>query len=146
VITPAAANADPKPTVATARSITSRKIEVKRAYLEAAERDGRSRVAANRSGARECQWVYGSTTIETGGSVPLFDDYCTEALITLRVFLRVGRSVRPGFIKICSYAPHPIKTSSKRPRSPRSPAPCHASGIATRLAVLAPESLLVTGG
>jgi hypothetical protein len=84
-----------------------------------------------------------------GGSVPLFDDYCTEAQVTLRLSRRVGRSVRPGVhqdLFLCAVPDQDLVEAATRSPGPRSPAPCHASRIATRLQSLPLSHLLVTGG
>jgi len=85
-----------------------RKIDVVRPYLQAAERAGRSRVAAI-GVTREFQWVFDCTTRDDGGPVPWFDYYRTERLVSCFYFYVWDERCGPGFIKVCSYAPYPIK-------------------------------------
>jgi hypothetical protein len=85
-----------------------RKIDVIRPYLEAAERDGISKVVAVGE-AREFQWVFDATkkTGPDGGT--WFRFWRTERLVTCYYFYIWDERAGPGFIKICTYAPYPVK-------------------------------------
>jgi hypothetical protein len=85
-----------------------RKIEVMRPYLEAAERTGRSQVAAI-GVAAEIQWVYDATQKEAPNGIPWFDYYRAERKVTCYYVYIFDEQIGPGFIKICAYAPYPIK-------------------------------------
>jgi hypothetical protein len=84
-----------------------RKIDVVRPYLETAERDGRSRVVAI-GVAREFQWVWDASKNDTPAG-PWFAYYRTERLVTCYYAYIWDDRLGPGFIKICSYAPYPVK-------------------------------------
>ena len=85
-----------------------RKLDLIRPYLEAAEKAGRSRVVAVGE-AREFQWVFGATRTESPDGVPWFRFYRTERLVTCYYFYIHDRRVGPAFIKVCTYAPYPVK-------------------------------------
>jgi hypothetical protein len=84
-----------------------RKIDVVRPFLEAAERDGRSRVVAI-GVAREFQWVWDASKKDTPVG-PWFAYYRAERLVTCYYVYVWDDRLGPGFIKICSYAPYPVK-------------------------------------
>ena len=85
-----------------------RKLEVVRPYLDAAEKAGQSAVVAIGE-AREFQW--GSRRDEEGrpgrGAVVRF--YRTERLVTCYYFYIHDRRAGAAFIKVCCYAPYPVK-------------------------------------
>ena len=85
-----------------------RKLEVIRPYLDAAERAGRSEVVAIGE-AREFQWVFDATMKDGPDGVPWFRFYRTERLVTCYYFYINDRRVAPAFIKVCCYAPYPVK-------------------------------------
>jgi hypothetical protein len=85
-----------------------RKLDVIRPYLEAAERDGRQGVVAI-GVAQEFQWVYAATCTGTSNGIPWFSYYRTERRVTCYYAYIFDQRVGPGFIKICAYAPYPVK-------------------------------------
>ncbi len=85
-----------------------RKLDVMRPYLDAAERAGQSEVVAIGE-AREFQWVFDATRKEGPDGVPWFRFYRTERLVTCYYFYIHDRRVGPAFIKVCAYAPYPVK-------------------------------------
>src|SRR5213080_1797391 len=85
-----------------------RKLDVMRPYLEAAEKAGRSEVVAIGE-AREFQWVFDATRKEGPDGVPWFRFYRTERLVTCYYFYIHDRRAGPAFIKVCAYAPYPVK-------------------------------------
>ena len=85
-----------------------RKLDVIRPYLDAAERAGQSKVVAIGE-AREFQWVFDATRKQDGDGVPWFRFYRTERLVTCYYFYLHDRRVGPAFIKVCAYAPYPVK-------------------------------------
>jgi hypothetical protein len=85
-----------------------RKIEVMRPLLEAAEHEGISRVAAI-GVAQEFQWVWQATEKPTSNGMPWFDYYRAERRTTCYYVYIWDTEMGPGFIKICAYAPYPVK-------------------------------------
>src|SRR5437773_3121239 len=85
-----------------------RKLDVMRPYLEAAEMAGASEVVAIGE-AREFQWVFDATRKEGPDGVPWFRFYRTERLVTCYYFYIHDRRAGPAFIKVCAYAPYPVK-------------------------------------
>ena len=85
-----------------------RKLEVIRPYLDAAERAGRSEVVAIGE-AREFQWVFDATKKAGPDGVPWFRFYRTERLVTCYYFYIHDRRIGAAFIKVCCYAPYPVK-------------------------------------
>ena len=85
-----------------------RKLDVVRPYLDAAEQAGRSEVVAIGE-AREFQWVFDATKKAGPDGVPWFRFYRTERLVTCYYFYIHDRRVGPAFIKVCCYAPYPVK-------------------------------------
>lgn len=85
-----------------------RKIDVIRPYLEAAERDGRPGVVAI-GVAQEFQWVWAATRKESANGIPWFSYYRSERRVTCYYAYVWDDRMGPGFIKICAYAPYPVK-------------------------------------
>ena len=85
-----------------------RKLDVMRPHLEAAEKAGASKVVAI-GVAREFQWVFDATRKEGPDGVPWFRFYRTERLVACYYFYIHDRRVGPAFIKVCAYAPYPVK-------------------------------------
>ena len=85
-----------------------RKLEVVRPYLDAAEKAGQSKVVAIGE-AREFQWVFDATKKAGPDGVPWFRFYRTERLVTWYYFYIHDRRIGPAFIKVCCYAPYPVK-------------------------------------
>ena len=106
-----------------------RKLDVMRPYLDAAERAGQSKVVAIGE-AREFQWVFDATRKQDGDRVPWFRFYRTERLVTCYYFYLHDRRIGPAFIKVCAYAPYPVKAG------------CNGHEIARRAALA--EGIAVT--
>ena len=106
-----------------------RKLDVVRPLLEAAEAAGQSKVVAVGE-AREFQRVFDATKKESADGVPWFRFYRTERLVTCYYFYLHDRKIGPAFIKVCSYAPYPVKVR------------CNGHEIARRMA--AAEGIEVT--
>jgi hypothetical protein len=85
-----------------------RKLDVMQPYLVAAEQAGQSAVVAIGE-AREFQWVYDATKKDSPDGVPWFRFYRTERLVTCYYFYIHDRRCGPAFIKVCTYAPYPVK-------------------------------------
>jgi len=85
-----------------------RKLEVIRPYLDAAEKAGQSKVVAIGE-AREFQWVFDATKKDGPDGVPWFRFYRTERLVTCYYFYIHDRRAGAAFIKVCCYAPYPVK-------------------------------------
>jgi hypothetical protein len=85
-----------------------RKIDVVRPYLEAAERAGRPGVVAI-GVAQEFQWAWDATRKDTSNGIPWFSYYRSERRVTCYYAYIWDDRMGPGFIKICSYAPYPVK-------------------------------------
>jgi hypothetical protein len=85
-----------------------RKIDVIRPYLEAAERAGRPGVVAI-GVAQEFQWAWDATRKDTSNGIPWFSYYRSERRVTCYYAYIWDDRMGPGFIKICSYAPYPVK-------------------------------------
>ena len=85
-----------------------RKLEVIRPYLDAAEQAGQSKVVAIGE-AREFQWVFDATKKDGPDGVPWFRFYRTGRLVTCYYFYIHDRRTGPAFIKVCCYAPYPVK-------------------------------------
>jgi hypothetical protein len=85
-----------------------RKLDVVRPYLDAAEKAGQSKVVAIGE-AREFQRVFDATKRDGPDGLPWFRFYRTERLVTCYYFYIHDRRVGPAFIKVCCYAPYPVK-------------------------------------
>jgi hypothetical protein len=85
-----------------------RKIDVIRPYLEAAAASGRSQVAAI-GVAQEFQWAWDATQKATSNGIPWFSYYRTRRRVTCYYAYIFDERMGPGFIKICAYAPYPVK-------------------------------------
>jgi hypothetical protein len=85
-----------------------RKIDVIRPYLDAAERASISKVVAVGE-AREFQWVFDATKRQGPDGGVWFKFWRAERLVTCFYFYIWDQRCGPGFIKICSYAPYPVK-------------------------------------
>jgi hypothetical protein len=85
-----------------------RKLDVMRPYLEAAEMAGASKVVAIGE-AREFQWVFDATRKQDADGGVWFRFYRTERLVTCYYFYLHDRRIGPAFIKVCTYAPYPVK-------------------------------------
>ena len=85
-----------------------RKLDVIRPYLDAAEKAGQSKVVAIGE-AREFQWVFDATKKDGPDGVPWFKFYRTERLVTCYYFYIHDRRIGAAFIKVCCYAPYPVK-------------------------------------
>ena len=85
-----------------------RKLDVVRPYLDAAEKAGQSNVVAIGE-AREFQWVFDATKKDGPDGVPWFKFYRTERLVTCYYFYIHDRRIGAAFIKVCCYAPYPVK-------------------------------------
>ena len=85
-----------------------RKIDVIRPYLAAAECAGRPGVVAI-GVAQEFQWVWDATQKATSNGIPWFSYYRTERRVTCYYAYIFDERMGPGFIKICAYAPYPVK-------------------------------------
>ena len=85
-----------------------RKLDVMRPCLDAAERAGASKVVAIGE-AREFQWVFDAIRKDGPDGVPWFKFYRTERLVTCYYFYIHDRRAGPAFIKVCAYAPYPVK-------------------------------------
>jgi len=85
-----------------------RKIDVMQPYLDAAEAAGTSKVVAI-GAAREFQWVFDATKKQGPDGGVWFAYYRTERLVTCYYFYVWDERCGSGFIKICTYAPYPVK-------------------------------------
>jgi hypothetical protein len=85
-----------------------RKIDVMQPYLEAGERAGVPKVVAIGE-AREFQWVFDATKKQASDGTVWFRFYRTERLVTCYYFYIWDERCGAGFIKICTYAPYPVK-------------------------------------
>ena len=85
-----------------------RKIDVIRPYLDAAGQAGTSKVVAIGE-AREFQWVFDATKKTGPDGMVWFRFYRTERLVTCYYFYIWDERCGSGFIKICTYAPYPVK-------------------------------------
>jgi hypothetical protein len=85
-----------------------RKIEVVRPLLEAAERDGRSKVVAV-GVAQEFQQAWDAARKDMPGGPPWFSWYRAEKRVTCYYAYIWDDRLGSGFIKVCSYAPYPVK-------------------------------------
>ena len=59
--------------------------------------------------AREFQWVFDATKKDGPDGVPWFRFYRTERLVTCYYFYIHDRRMGAAFIKVCCYAPYPVK-------------------------------------
>ena len=59
--------------------------------------------------AREFQWVFDATKKDGPDGVPWFRFYRTERLVTCYYFYIHDRRAGAAFIKVCCYAPYPVK-------------------------------------
>ena len=85
-----------------------RKIDVVRPYLEATERAGRPGVVAI-GVAQEFQWAWDATRKDMPGGAPWFSYYRAERRVTCYYAYVWDDRMGAGFIKICAYAPYPVK-------------------------------------
>jgi len=85
-----------------------RKLDHVRPYLDAAERARRYGVVAIVA-AQEFQWVFAATKKTGPGGGVYFDWRKTERRVSCYYFYIHDREFGPGFIKICTYLPYPIK-------------------------------------
>jgi hypothetical protein len=85
-----------------------RKIDVVRPLLAAAERDGRSKMVAI-GVAQEFQWAWDATSKEMPGGAPWFSWYRADKRVTCYYAYIWDDRMGPGFIKVCAYAPYPVK-------------------------------------
>jgi len=88
--------------------VTFIKIDVIRPYLEAAEQAGQSKVVAVGE-AREFRWVFDATRRQGPDGGAWFKFWRTGRLVTCFYFYIWDERCGPGFIKICTYAPYPVK-------------------------------------
>src|SRR3974377_1697498 len=96
-------------------------------YRDAAEKAGQPTVLAIGE-AREFQWVFDATKKAGPDGVPWFKFYRTERLVTCYYFYIHDRRAGPAFIKVCCYAPYPVKVGCNGNEIPRRAA--LAEGIA----------------
>jgi hypothetical protein len=85
-----------------------RKIDVIRPYLEAAERAGRPGVVAI-GVAQEFQQAWDATRKDTSNGIPWFSYYRAQRRVTCYYAYIFDERMGPGFIKVCAYAPYPVK-------------------------------------
>jgi hypothetical protein len=86
-----------------------RKLDHVMPYLEAAQRKGRFGVVAIVA-AQESQWVFGAKNrSDKAGTAVWFEFVKEERKIGVYYFYVLDRDFGPGFIKICTYFPHPAK-------------------------------------
>jgi len=85
-----------------------RKADVMRPYLRAAERAGGPAVAAI-GVAQEFQSVFSATDRNRGAGRPSFGFFKADRRVSVYYFYIWDREFGPGFIKICTYFPYPIK-------------------------------------
>jgi hypothetical protein len=85
-----------------------RKLDVVRPYLAAAERSGTSQVVAI-GVAQEFQQAWDATRQGAPGELPWFSWYRSERRVSCYYAYIFDDRAGPGFIKICSYAPYPVK-------------------------------------
>jgi hypothetical protein len=79
-----------------------------RPYLEAAGKAGVPKVVAIGE-AREFQRVFDSTDEHGADGAPWFQFYRTERLVACYYFYVWDAGAGAGFIKVCTYAPYPVK-------------------------------------
>jgi hypothetical protein len=85
-----------------------RKIDVMRPYLAAQARTGRSGVAAIGT-AQEFQNVFAAAQHIGDNDVPWFSFSKADRRVTCLYFYLWDNDFGPGFIKICTYFPYPVK-------------------------------------
>jgi hypothetical protein len=85
-----------------------RKIDVIRPYLQAAEREGRPGVVAI-GVAQEFQRAWDATCKGAPNGIPWFSYYRTDRRVTCYYAYIFDAAMGPGFIKVCAYAPYPVK-------------------------------------
>jgi hypothetical protein len=85
-----------------------RKADVMRRYLRAAERSDRPGVVAI-GVAQEFQSVFAAADRNKGKGPPLFGFYKADRRVSVYYFYIWDREFGPGFVKICTYFPYPIK-------------------------------------
>ncbi len=85
-----------------------RKLDHVRPLLDRAEREGRAGVVAIVVG-QEFQWVYGATNVSDNPKVAFFKFDKANRRVGVYYFYVWDRQFGPGFIKICTYFPYPIK-------------------------------------
>jgi hypothetical protein len=66
-------------------------------------------VTGGRGWWREFQWAWNATCKDMPGGAPWFSWYCADRRVTCCYAYIWDDRVGPGFIKICSYAPYPVK-------------------------------------
>ncbi len=85
-----------------------RKIDVVRPLLAAAEREGRSKVVAI-GVAQEFQWAWDAVQKDMPGGAPWFSWYRADRRVSCYYAYIWDEKAGAGFIKICAYAPYPVK-------------------------------------
>ncbi len=59
--------------------------------------------------AQEFQWAWDATCKDTANGIPWFSYYRTERRVTCYYAYIFDERMGPGFIKVCAYAPYPVK-------------------------------------
>ena len=85
-----------------------RKLDHVRAYLEAAEREGRFGVVAIVA-CQEFQWVISARNRAAHAKAVSFEYFREERRVGIYYFYILDPDFGPGFIKICTYFPYPAK-------------------------------------
>jgi hypothetical protein len=85
-----------------------RKLDHIRPYLEAAEAEGHSGVVAIVA-AQEYAWVFSAKNRSSTPGTVSFDFVKEERRVGMYYFYIADAEFGPGFIKICTYFPHPAK-------------------------------------
>jgi len=85
-----------------------RKIDVVRPLMERAATSGRSQVVAIGT-AQEFQYVFAATEKRGSNGIPWFDFYKSERRITVYYLYLWDEVFGPGFIKVGTYFPFPLK-------------------------------------
>lgn len=86
----------------------ARKVDVMKPHLARQARTGRSGVAAI-GVAQEYQNVFATSERPGSNGVPWFSFYKADRRVTCYYFYLWDEDFGPGFIKICSYFPYPVK-------------------------------------
>jgi len=85
-----------------------RKLDHVRPYLERAEAEGRTGVAAIVA-AQEFQWVFSAKNRSPRPGVASFDFVKEERRVGIYYFYILDAEFGPTFIKVCTYFPYPTK-------------------------------------